>query len=124
MLGEMKAPGRLRDAPDLAQNPNFIGHSAQRPSNDGTIGAVIHLRNRLGHPFDQFHMRAHAARGVRHHLQQFGGRIDADHAVDLVGVERKIDARTNADFENTSLRPQNRTLAIGCQLLLPRCHVD
>ncbi len=74
-------------------------------------------------PLDQFHIKAHAARGARRHPQQFGRRIDADHAFDLVGVDREIDAGTDANFEHPSLRPWNRTTAIRSQLPLPHCHV-
>ena len=123
MLGKKKAPVRLQDAADLAENFSGIGHAAQRPGDDDVVDACVFQRYSLGQTFDQFHVRLRAARRIRGYPQQFRGRIEADHAYDLAGIERKIEPRTDADLENTSLCPRNRATAIGRQLFLPHRHM-
>src|SRR5713101_1042798 len=117
MLDKKKTPLRLENPPHLRKSLRRVRNRTQSPGHNDGVDALIGKRQRIfGRLRQEFHLGASCCLLPPCHLLECKGRLHAVHALDLRGIERKVQAGPNANFQNFSASSRNPHLAQTCRV--------
>src|ERR1051326_2870564 len=122
VLDKQQLTARLEDAAHLFQGFTGIGNRAKRPGDHYCIDAAVVQRNEFRR--SPYQLRRNAGMPASRHGKELRMRLDAKDLCCTLCIERKIQARADADLQHATVSVRQYPLSIRIVVSVAHRKVD
>src|ERR1035437_5084632 len=124
MFDEKQLATRLEDPSYLAQRGKWVGNRTKRPGHHNRVYRIIRKRDRGRRTLHEFGDDTGRNSASARNREQMTRRVDPKYDLDLLAIKRKVQPRSDPDFEHTPISRGSYLATVFLELALPHDQIE